>query len=239
MKQKKKCICFVDDDPAEVSRFKKVFKKLFTVGVGGDVDLALEDLKRSGGKRPNLFLLDMYFGPHVKPEYRNPIADLDKKIAIAEAELRALLAKALISAEKGFEQVGTVRARLRQVPIAFFSRKAFLKDALRAHKQGLPVIEKPDPDESDEGTDDEGYDRAMERSANDLAIDFGLIIDRSKWWARNRKWFGGMLAGFIFFFLGVSWDAWKGQDWTHSLWVPSLAASIICFLISLKWSSDS
>ncbi len=58
----------------------------------------------------------------------------------AESKLRERLVEAGIVAQKGFDLAEKVKTRFSHVQIAtaFFSRKAFLSDALAAQKKGFP-----------------------------------------------------------------------------------------------------
>jgi hypothetical protein len=56
----RKVICLVDDHLDEVTRFRKLLAKRFVVGAGTSIDAALADLP-PGHKRPDLFLLDLYY----------------------------------------------------------------------------------------------------------------------------------------------------------------------------------
>jgi len=58
---KKRSLCFIDDDPNELARFKQAVGREFLVGVGTSHDKALEDLKTQGRRHVDLYVLDMYF----------------------------------------------------------------------------------------------------------------------------------------------------------------------------------
>ena len=93
-------ICFVDDDPEEIRRFRRLLASRFVVGAGTSLPAALEDLRAQGRERPDVFALDLYF-----PE-GEPNTD-DERAELARAWERFLLAKA---------ELAGVLARLRQSP---------------------------------------------------------------------------------------------------------------------------
>jgi hypothetical protein len=66
--RKKYFVCFVDDDPDELSRFKRYFDDSYFVGVGTNFTRALNDLRRRHAGKPDLFVLDMYFPNRVNTQ---------------------------------------------------------------------------------------------------------------------------------------------------------------------------
>ncbi len=236
----KKRICFVDDDPLEIVRFRSALKSDYDIGAGVTLDDALGDLKaRFGSRKPDLFLLDMYFGPTMKEPTRSAIAKADVEVTEAEERIRKLLGRAGIVAKNGFDLAEKVKIQFRRspVPTAFFSRKAFLDDALEAHKKGLPVVEKPDPKSDDNGTEEEQYTSAMRRSAKLLKEEFDGIISRSSWWYKNQSWLSGFASGFFFLFASFLWDALKEAS-TQARWGEALGcslASIVFGFLAWKW----
>ena len=132
----RKAVCFVDDRD-EIRRFRDNMSDSFIVGVGLSPNEALGGLQ---GK-PDVILLDLYYGPETPPALRAEIEEADEQLTRSEERVRILLAKAGQSPDSGFDLAQTLKKRYRGVPIAFFSRKAFLKDALRAQKAGYPLFE--------------------------------------------------------------------------------------------------
>jgi CheY-like chemotaxis protein len=59
---KARSLCFIDDDPAELARFKKAMGKEYSVGVGTSLTRALDDLEQvQSSRHVDLYVLDMYF----------------------------------------------------------------------------------------------------------------------------------------------------------------------------------
>jgi len=58
----KKAVCFVDDDADELHRFSEFMKDHYIVGAGPTLDKALAELEEQRVKKPDLFLLDLYYG---------------------------------------------------------------------------------------------------------------------------------------------------------------------------------
>ncbi|HTC94265.1 MAG TPA: hypothetical protein VK699_12565 [Terriglobales bacterium] len=203
----KKTICFVDDDPGELERFRDVMSDRYIVGTGEVLEDALQNL---GGRRPDFFLLDLVYGKAMSQSVRNEISAADEELTQAEEKIRRLLCSAGQSADGGFDLARRVHEMYPGVPRAFFSRKAFLGDALKAHEQGLPVLEKPDPDASDIGTsEEERYRSALKRSKNLVAGKINQMIESSKWWVRNREWVRGLALGIFFALFELGRDLWK------------------------------
>jgi hypothetical protein len=122
----------------------------YAIGAGITLEDALAELRNDGRViKPDLVLLDLYYGPETRKEMRNEIEKADDELSIAEDKLRKLLEEARQSPDGGFELAEQVHAQIPTSARAFFSRKAFLKDALNAQKKELPLVEKPDPDEGD------------------------------------------------------------------------------------------
>jgi hypothetical protein len=237
---KKKRICFVDDDRLEIARLRSALGGYYDIGAGGTLDDALRDLEsRFKARRPDLFLLDMYLGPSISDEERAKIAHSDYEVTKAEGRLREKLVKAGIVAQRGFELAERVRTQFSHVQIAaaFFSRKAFLGDALAAQKRGLPVIEKPDPGPADTGTEDEQYDSAMKRSADLLREEFEGIISRASWWHRHRAILSSFASGFCFVFVPMLIDALTHSstslDWARILIL--IALSVVFGVLAWRW----
>jgi PleD family two-component response regulator len=59
----KKSILFVDDDSREVVRFREVMGTRFGIGAGITLEDALAELRNRGVTKPDLVLLDLYYGP--------------------------------------------------------------------------------------------------------------------------------------------------------------------------------
>ncbi len=195
----KKAVCFVDDDADELDRFRVSMQNDYIVGAGPTLDKAMDELRAQRVKKPDLCLLDLYYGPHTNEAKRAEIGALDGQLSALEAKMRALLVEAGQSPQGGFDLAGEVQKRFPGIPRVFFSRKAFLEDALRAQKEGLPLLEKPDPTAEDIGaTEKEQKDLAFQRhseqirrfldgrinlntamKAFDVAVAFRVIIGRA------------------------------------------------------------
>jgi CheY-like chemotaxis protein len=206
-----KSICFVDDDRDELRRFRESLEGLFIIGTGVSLDAALDELRKRRVRKPDLFLLDLYYGPAMSDEIRGAIAVADQEILTRENEIRALLLRAGQSPDAGFQLAEEACARFRGTPRVFFSRKAFLQDALTAHERGLPVLEKPDPNEEDERSEDP-YKAALRRHSDQLFRYLEGVINRNTWWRRSRNWLSGFASGFSFFLLKLAWDLWKSNS---------------------------
>ena len=63
----KKVICYVDDEKDEIRRFRKNMESYYIVAAGVSLNEAVAQL---GGRRPDLFLLDLYHGKRASPKER-------------------------------------------------------------------------------------------------------------------------------------------------------------------------
>jgi hypothetical protein len=206
LQKKKKAICFIDDDPDEINRFRKNLVSRFIVGAGTSIASAIADLRVSGRDRPDLFLLDMYY-PESQPNIRDPHISLNRaraKLLRAEAEFYNTLVDLRQTPEGGFRNLRDVRSlyRLPRVPVAFFTRKGTLDNAVRAYEDEIPcpVIKKPDPGfrEAAEVTD-EGltalYDKACSGDIERVMAEIERVIRRSNFWVRHRDLLIGTAIG--------------------------------------------
>jgi CheY-like chemotaxis protein len=163
-----KAVCFVDDDPEEIRRFRRFLAERFLVGGGTSLSGALEDLRRQGRQEPDLFVFDLYFpegGPNTREEQRE-IAEAWSRLLEAKARLLSVLEHLRQSPRGGFALARQATAAFPGVPFSFFTRKGTLEDAIEAIDLGAAsVIKKPDPNEEQRATHPvaEAYDAAFER----------------------------------------------------------------------------
>ncbi len=94
MTKHKRSSCFVDDSDHELQRFRKNLKSRFNIGIGRTLDDVVADLVKQRYKKPDLFVLDLYF----PEEPLNSEAELTKlsepwtKYGRAHSEFLAVLA---------------------------------------------------------------------------------------------------------------------------------------------------
>lgn len=227
---KRKAVCFVDDDGDEVRRFREFMRDHYIVGAGTTLVKALDELHEQRVGKPDLFLLDLYYGPETSAAMREEIATLDEQLSAREAEMRELLDRAGQSQQGGFNLADEVQRTHPGVPCVFFSRKAFLEDALRAQDRGLPVLQKPDPDANDgDAAKSARYDSAFKRHAVHIARSLDRKITLNTWWVRNRQKVESFAMGFFFFLLKVGWDFWKGDAHVLAalIWFVSLGLFVV------------
>ncbi len=217
----RKSICFVDDDPAEIKRFKAALGTRFIIGAGQSIDQALKDLRAKGGRGPALFLLDLFYpeGAQLTPEQRARLHDERRALLKAQSRFRQVLAELGQTTSGGFTLAHSLRRRSR-APFAFFTRKGALEDAIDAYDQGaVAVIKKPDPNfhSGDDASNLEAeYDRAAREAANLTAGHVERAIQKTSFWQR-RKTGIALVAGFV---LGVasSETATALHPWISKVW---------------------
>jgi CheY-like chemotaxis protein len=196
----KKSICYVDDDEDEIKRFRDNLGSCYMLGTGTTLTAALDDLKEQRISKPDLILLDLYFGPRPDQNIRRKMLEADAELAAMERKVRELLIKSGQSPDEGFKLADEAARRCPRVPRALFSRRAYLEDAMRAHDIGLNLLEKPDPGPG------ESYDRAFTRHAEAVSRRIDRIIYLSGFWVRNRQRLEGFAVGLLGLVAKFGWD---------------------------------
>jgi CheY-like chemotaxis protein len=197
-----KAVCLVDDNFKEIKRFRKYLKDYFVIGAGTSISEALSDLQKQGVKKPDLFILDLYFpeGPRNTEEELMKLDAARGALLEAESEFLSVLARLKLSSHGGLELAKNLKDRWGSTPFIFFTRKGTLEDSVRALRQGaLKVIKKPDPNKSErEGrTIHEAFDVAFKNDAGKIVYEINEAIRISTWWWKNRKIMAGFLLGLI------------------------------------------
>ena len=208
MARRKYAVCFIDDQEDEIARFRQELGERFTVGAGTSIDMALNDLKKHGRSKPDLFLVDLYFsaGPSNVPD---PSATLNRARAdllAAEANFYSVLAQLRQTPDEGFRMARELRGSYSQ-PVVIFTRKGTLDNAIRAYEDEKvsAVIKKPDPPIKQEEIVPSSdlaklYDEAFANEADHISSAIESVIRRSTWWAKHRTVMLGIAASF---FVGV------------------------------------
>jgi CheY-like chemotaxis protein len=197
-----KAVCFVDDNIGEIKRFKDNLKDHFIIGAGTSITEALSDLQKRGVRKPDLFILDLYFpeGPRNTEEELMRLDGAREALLEAETEFLSVLAQLKLSSHGGLELAKGLKERWGSTPFIFFTRKGTLEDSVRGLRQGaLKVIKKPDPNKSERKgrTVSEAYDLAFENDAGKIAYEINDAIRLSTWWWKNRKIVAGFLLGLL------------------------------------------
>jgi CheY-like chemotaxis protein len=203
---RKRSLCLIDDEESELHRARANLSEHFRVGVGATIAKAISDL---GSGKPDLFLLDMYYGPTTSQEQRELVAAGRRRFLEAQAEFRSTLEACGQSAEGGLSLADDIRRDYAGVPFAFFTRKGTLEDAVKAFDKGADaVLKKPDPDTSDLSGRclDDAYDVAFARRKNEIFIQLERLIARNTLWAKHKAWAQGFIMGFFFLILKILWD---------------------------------
>jgi len=207
-----KSVCFVDDDPEEIRRFRENLNSVFTIGAGTSIPDALEDLQKNGLDKPDLFLLDMYFpsGPLSTQEELHELELARADFLTAQSKFLSVLVRVRQSSRGGFNLVEELKSknqvmRWGQVPYAFFTRKATLEEGIEALDNGaIRVIKKPDPNTTEkEGRSlSEAYDLAFKNQKTDVARNINDARRRATWWWRHRGDIRGIIIGVVVTILG-------------------------------------
>lgn len=236
----KKAILFVDDDGDEIKRFETHLNDHYIIGAGQSLTEAVGKLKDNRVKAPDLILLDLYHGGQVSEEQRHRMGIADEALAEHERYVKAMLTRLGQDADKGFELAQEARQQFPGTACAFFSRKAFLKDALRAYNAGLPVFEKPDPEElalneaavaliskfekdwsqlpGRAGNLANVYDEAFQSDKQQLVDRFNQLISENSWFERWRERLSGFFLAAASFTVERCYGFWHdGQPWKAAI----------------------
>lgn len=200
MKHSKRSICFVDDDPTELRRFRECLKSDFVIGAGKTLRDAVADLNGRGCEKPDLFVLDMYFsrGPETTEQERVELHQAWGRYRMAQDEFLSVLARLRQSSAGGRNLAREVQERYRSHCYVFFTRKGTLEEGLDALKQGaLRVIKKPDPNPPGDGGEPSAqeYDLAFKNKAREIASELADVIEQATWWWKHKEAFWVALIG--------------------------------------------
>ncbi|MBL7075606.1 hypothetical protein ISS37_10265 [candidate division KSB1 bacterium] len=206
MYQKEYAICFIDDDQDEIKRFKNNLDKDklengFIIGAGTTYPEALDDLKKQGRKRPDIFVLDLYYPMDSRPtEEQLQKLHVERKLYLkAQTKFRTVLAKLNQSSNGGITLAYVIGQNFKSIPYLFFTRKGTLDDAIHILKtKATKIMKKPDPEEKDESLPiNEAYDKAFKENAKNIAGEIKEAIIISTWWYKNKKIVIGFIAGIL------------------------------------------
>jgi CheY-like chemotaxis protein len=151
-------VCFVDDDPAEVTAFKNVFGGRFTVVADTTPQAVIGELRRRR-LRANLFVLDLYFaqGRESSEAERGRMVELKGQVDRTRQELSAYLSGIGQSRDGGLEILEYLQSNYPATPVVFYTRKGTLDDAVVCLDRGADgVFPKAAPS---------GFDPSADRAA--------------------------------------------------------------------------
>ena len=141
-------VCFIDDDPQELAVFRRAFGQDLQIVTATRWSQALAELEALG-KRPNLFILDLYFptGRESTDSERAQMVQLKADVDAAQKRLSDYLASIGQDREGGLQLLAQVRDAYREAPTVFYTRKGTLDDANACLDAGAAaVLRKPQPD---------------------------------------------------------------------------------------------
>jgi len=192
MRKRKHSVCFIDDDPAELQRFRDNLRFHFVVGVGQTLDAALADLQRTGREKPDLFVLDLYFpqGPLNTEEELSELHMAWDRYNGAQADFMSVLARLRQTSHGGQALAEEVWQKCRSRNYVFFTRKATLEEGMAALRRGaVNVIKKRDPNRAEVKASalTEAYDVAFQKGSQEIAAELSDAIRKTTWWWRHRE----------------------------------------------------
>ena len=183
--KRKLALCVVDDDPDELARFERYMKKEFYIGIGSSVDDAQRDLESKHKRKPDLFVLDMYFPTKVNNDADRAALDQRwEEFCAAEEKLKTALLQLGQSLKGGRALAKQVRALGKR--FVFITRKGNLNDGIEAYEHigALSVIRKPDPPISvgaprSKKQTKKARDHAMKELANNIRDEIKSAVQRA------------------------------------------------------------
>ena len=189
--RKRHSLCFVDDDPAELRRFRENLEPEFVIGTGQTLDDAVADLRKNGRERPDLFVLDLYFpdGPLNTEAELSELRTAWNRLGIAQAEFLSVLTKLRQSSRGGMKLADEIRQRYGSRNYVFFTRKATLEEGLTALNRcrALGIMKKPDAPPAENTTPSEACDAAFRDKKREIAAELSSHILRASWWWKHRE----------------------------------------------------
>jgi len=181
---KRVAIGFVDDDPEEVRIFETVFGEEFDV-FGGTRLLPVIERLRQARRRPNLFVLDLYFssGHATSPDQRREMIRLKQEVEAAQHRLMDYLTRIQQSRDGGLRLAAQLRDLFPTVPFIFYTRKGTLDDVDACRDAGASfVLRKPHPAQLDPAADSYTQLEAAARASRDsIALRFEQFSPAPVW----------------------------------------------------------
>ncbi len=141
----KRTICFIDDDVNELTRFKDAMKRVYKVITGSSYEECSDKLKKHKLKKPDLWVLDLYFptgSATNTPKHRSEMDQRYHKLVESIRKFRAFLVDIGQGPSGGLENLE--KCKKDRVPVLFLTRKGTLDDAVECIDKGAErVLRKP------------------------------------------------------------------------------------------------
>ena len=199
----KPVLCFIDDDEDELHRFENAMQSHFTCVTATTLDDCGHKLSESG-RKPDLWVLDLYFPAPGISTSRAQIEEMGAKYADLEQRLRdfrSYLASIGQGADGGLDLLRKCPLHAR-APVVMFTRKGTLDDAIRCLDAGATaVLKKPMPSALKGSTAEKKaqLDRALVDRTPYLAEQFRHAIRANTFWHKHK--------GVILFLCGAAVSA--------------------------------
>ena len=189
--QQRQVVCFIDDDPDELERFRTAMSGRYQVITATNMTACRDQLATLGRKRPDLWVLDLFFpideGAGNTPEQ---LTEMNSKYLALYEQVNAFSAF-LRSINQGPEGGRKKLRECRSIgsPVVMLTRKGSLDDVVSCLDDGAAaVLKKPMPAgrPSDPNAMKAAMDRAMADNAGYLIDHFENVIREHRHWARHR-----------------------------------------------------
>jgi len=194
LRRRQHVVCFIDDDPNELTRFEEAMREHFTCVTSTSYEGCLKKL-RDKGLRSHLWVLDLYFPvegnvastPRERDEMVESYARLDKEVR----NFRAYLTGIGQGPEGGLALLE--KCKQNNVPVVMFTRKGMLDDAINCIDGGAKrVLKKPTPSEVGRTPKarKDALDAAMREQAAPIADRLTTVIQSNSFWRKHRGLIG-------------------------------------------------
>ncbi|MCP4580961.1 MAG: response regulator [candidate division Zixibacteria bacterium] len=198
---RRKTICFIDDDPNELDRFDKAINKQFNVIIGKGYSECKEKLKKQDLKKPDLWVLDLFFPKNGITNTTEQKDEMNKRYSLLSKsirEFRAYLEKIGQGSRGGIDLLN--KCKKDSIPVVFLTRKGMLEDAIQCIDSGAKrVLKKPMPPNLPNNSADakKELDKAMVDSSPNLVNHFNDVISEHSHWNRYRQIYMLFIGAFI------------------------------------------
>jgi len=181
-----KTLCFIDDDPQELSRFNRAMKNHYEVISGLNYKECKDKLKKKNLKKPDLWVLDLFFPRHGETNTSEELFEMNQRyhqLSESIKNFRSYLVEIGQGPDGGLELLE--KCKRSGVPVVFLTRKGTIDDAIQCKDNGAErVLKKPMP--SNWPTESDKVKKALDQAMLDGSpklIDYfeGIISKNSRW----------------------------------------------------------
>ncbi len=207
---KNKTICFIDDDPQELSRFNEAMKNHYEVISGLNYKECKDKLEKKKLKKPDLWVLDLFFPRHGETNTPHELFEMNQRYHLLSESIknfRSYLVEIGQGPDGGLELLE--KCKKSNVPVVFLTRKGTLDDAILCRDSGAErVLKKPMPSNWPTESDKikKSLDQAMYDGSPKLIDYFEDIISKNSIRKKYKHYFGYIVASVLGYTLDTIYD---------------------------------